>query len=150
MNSKIVHINQFRSTTEMIDLENKIEYYKELMENYERIINSDGNNMLAGMHNIFGKHTPEVKVKFLSFINQPNIKNWNNIRNYLIDSTTTAWQLWTRYDINAQRSGSASSYPEPDKFIEYFKDHKFTRINAIKEIIKETELALLAKKTIDN
>ena len=151
MTAQIIQLKKFKKVDEEYhNLFDKLNYYKESLDKYEKSIKSDGDNILAGMSNIFGSHNKETKNKFLSFLNNPSPETWSNIRNYLIDSTTTSWQLWTRFDKNAPRGliGSDSLlHPTKDDFIDFFNKHKKQRIESFKNIISEIEIELKKYKT---
>lgn len=146
MTAQIIQLKKFKKIDEdYYNLIDKLNYYKEALYNYETAITVDGDNILAGMSNIFGKHNKDTKTKFLSFLNNPSPETWSNIRNYLIDSTTTAWQLWTRFDTEAPRCliGSAAFlHPTKNDFIDFFNKHKKQRIESFKNIILDVELEL--------
>lgn len=104
-----------------------IHYYTKVEEIYEAE-DENGNSLLGGMSNMFGNHSKEVRHLFLSFCNKPCSETWQNIRNYLIDSSTTSWQLWIKFDPNAPRCldtpKKEAMFPSVDNFIFYYKEHK--------------------------
>lgn len=107
-------------------------YFDESIKTMEAALHSDERGVIAGMHNVFGGFRPEIKTKFLSFMNKPSFESWWAIHDHLIDLSTTAWQLWLKYDSNAPKSypkeSTAGLYPNPDDFIRYYAQHKSERI----------------------
>jgi hypothetical protein len=148
MSAQILQFRKLKPIDEEYhNLIEKLEYYNDCLISYETVISQDGDNLLAGMSNIFGKHQKDTKNKFLSFINNPCPETWKNIRNYLIDSTTTSWQLWARFDSNApnciMNEADSFIHPTGENFIIFFNKHKEQRLYSLKKIILdvETEIA---------
>lgn len=111
-------------------------YFDGAVKMMEASLHSNDRGIIAGMHNIFGGFKPEIKHKFLSFINQPSFESWLAIRDHLIDLSTTSWQLWLKYDHNAPMTYSTKEtngmYPNPDDFIQYYTQHRFARIDMLR------------------
>jgi len=107
-------------------------YFDGAVKMMEAALNSNERGIIAGMHNLFGGFRPEIKTKFLSFMNKPSFASWLAIRDHLIDLSTTSWQLWLKYDSNAPMTYSTKEteglYPNPDDFIRYYARHKSERI----------------------
>lgn len=110
-------------------------YFNDAIQMLESSLSTDSRGIIAGMHNIFGGFRPEVKNKFLSFMNQPSFESWMAIRDYLIDLSTTSWQLWLKYDKTAPLSYSTKAtdgpFPQPDDFIRYYAQHKSSRLTML-------------------
>lgn len=132
------------------DLLDKLSYYNEMLDNYVESIVEHRLHILSGMHSIFGPHSKEKRELFLSFLNNPCIEIWSGIRNLLIDNTTTSWQLWIRHCSDAPlnlQGDNKYKFPTPEKFIQYFNQHKEDRIISLQSIIYETEEELKKYKT---
>lgn len=115
------------------DLIEKLDYYNVLLLNYNFLNEQHKNHILSGISSIFGEHSKRKRDFFLSFLNNPNLDNWNLIKKQLIDGTTTSLQLWIRH-----RNDEEEQFPTAENFLKYLKTHKEHRIKAIKDIIKET------------
>lgn len=116
-----------------------VECYRYFDDQYQSALEAfknDNKGVLAGMHNVFGEVSKAVKDVFLSFLNNPCPETWVAARSYLIDQTTTAWQLWIKYDVTAPRAGKQNikdeKYPDPDLFLQYYKQHKTDRLEKLK------------------
>lgn len=103
----------------------------------------NGNSLLGGMSNMWGNHNSSIRKLFLSFYNAPSAKTWDAIRCYLVDDSTTAWQLWIKFDPKAPKAlaneKQKSMFPDPEKFAEYFKEHRKNRRQMLVDKIKEYE-----------
>lgn len=112
------------------------QYFDDSIKTMETMFIEDSRGVIAGMHNMFGGFTPEVKTKFLSFLNQPSFVSWLTIHNYLIDLSTTSWQLWLKYDLSAPQTCNALAldgpFPNPDDFIRYYAQHRGTKLKFMK------------------
>lgn len=111
-------------------------YFNETIQTMESMLVTDSKGVIAGMHNVFGGFKPEIKNKFMSFLNKPSFESWLTIRDYLIDLSTTSWQLWVKYDSHAplsyDRDIKDGPYPQPDDFIRYYAQHKSDRLLFLK------------------
>lgn len=74
------------------------EYFDDSIKMMEAALMTDSRGIISGMHNVFGGFRSEIKNKFLSFMNKPSFASWLAIRDYLVDLSTTSWQLWLKYD----------------------------------------------------
>lgn len=112
------------------------EYFDESIKTMESMFIEDSRGVIAGMHNVFGGFRPEIKHKFLSFLNKPSFESWLTIRDYLIDLTTTSWQLWLKYDRTAPQSCDTNAvdgpFPNPDDFIRYYAQHRAIKLQFMK------------------
>lgn len=111
------------------------EYFDGSIQMMEAAVSTDSRGVIAGMHNIFGGFRPEIKNKFLSFMNKPSFASWLDIHNYLIDLSTTSWQLWLKYDSSAPQTCNTMAadgpFPKPDDFIRYYAQHKSERLDML-------------------
>lgn len=107
-------------------------YFNDAILSLEKALVSDGRGVIAGMHNLFGGFRPEIKDKFLSFLNKPSFDSWLGIRDYLVDLNTTSWKLWIKYDACAPRSypmnAKEGAFPKPEDFIRYYAQHRSERL----------------------
>lgn len=113
------------------------EYFDESIKTMESTFITDSRGVIAGMHNMFGGHRPEIKKAFLSFCNRPSAKTWQAIRSYLLDLSTTSWQLWIKYDPKAPRlldtKEKENLFPAPDDFLRYYAQHKQDRLIEVRQ-----------------
>lgn len=111
-------------------------YFDETIKSMESALLVDDRGIIAGMHNVFGGFSPDIKNRFLSFINQPSFDSWLMIRDYLIDLGTTSWQLWIKFDPAAPRSCgrdvTSGPFPKPDDFIRYYALHRSERLEMLR------------------
>lgn len=146
MTAQIIQLRKKKKDQQYYEEIQKYDYFNSLYSaQLEALQNSIG--IIGGMHNIFGEIKKDIKDKFLSFLNSPNSENWLEVRSYLIDPSTTAWQLWIKFDKNAPKSGKSDSFPSPEQFIYYLKEHQKERLLELKEkceksisIIKEYDV----------
>jgi hypothetical protein len=126
------------------------EYFDGSIQMMEASFSTDSRGVIAGMHNIFGGFRPEIKNKFLSFMNKPSFASWLAIRDYLIDLSTTSWQLWLKYDRSAPQTcntiAADGPFPKPDDFIRYYAQHKSERLDML---TKKRDEALAIMKTYE-
>lgn len=138
------HDEAFKAACEAYD------YFDGSIKMMENSFSTDSRGVIAGMHNIFGGFRPEIKNKFLSFMNKPSFASWLDIRDYLIDLSTTSWQLWLKYDETAPKSYVQNAvdgpFPEPTAFIHYYAQHKSERLEML---TKKRDQALGIIKTYD-
>lgn len=124
------------------------DYFDGAIKMMESSFSTDNRGIIAGMHNIFGGFRPEIKNKFLSFMNKPSFESWMAIRDYLIDLSTTSWQLWMKYDSAAPYSYGTNvtdgPFPKPDDFIRYYAQHKSERLVTLTQ--KRDEALLVINK----
>lgn len=110
-------------------------YFNDTLQMMESSFSADNRGVISGMHNVFGGFRPEIKTKFLSFMNKPSFASWLTIRDYLIDLNTTSWQLWLKYDKTAPQSCNTMAadgpFPQPDDFIRYYAQHKSSRLTLL-------------------
>lgn len=128
-----------------------VECYRYFDDQYQSALQSfekDSKGVLSGMHNIFGEVSKSVKNVFLSFLNNPCPETWVKARSYLIDGSTTAWQLWVKYDHAAPRHGERDvkdeRYPNPDSFLKYYQQHKTDRLESLDKH-RQAALAIMAE-----
>lgn len=126
------------------------EYFDGSIQMMEAALVSDSRGVIAGMHNVFGGFRPEIKNKFLSFMNKPSFASWLAIRDYLVDLSTTSWQLWLKYDLTAPQSYDTNAvdgpFPNPDDFIRYYSQHKSERLVML---MKKRDEALAVMQTYE-
>lgn len=140
MTAQIIQLKRKKKDQEYFETIQKYEYFNSLyIAQLDSMKNSNG--VIGSMHNIFGNIKKDIKDKFLSFFNAPDYEKWISIRSYLIDSSTTAWQLWIKFDKNAPVSGSSKIFPEPAEFIKYLNQHQQQRLQELK--LKCDELILI-------
>ncbi len=110
-------------------------YFNDTLQMMESSFSADNRGVISGMHNVFGGFRPEIKNKFLSFMNKPSFASWLAIHNYLIDLSTTSWQLWLKYDSSAPQTCNTMAadgpFPKPDDFIRYYAQHKSERLDML-------------------
>jgi hypothetical protein len=126
------------------------EYFDGSIQMMEAALVTDSRGIISGMHNVFGGFRPEIKNKFLSFMNKPSFSSWLAIRDYLVDLSTTSWQLWLKYDPHAPQTCSKievdGPFPKPDDFIRYYSQHKSERLAML---MKKRDEALAVMQTYE-
>lgn len=126
------------------------EYFDGSIQMMEAVLVIDSRGVIVGMHNVFGGFSPEIKTKFLSFMNKPSFASWLAIHNYLVDLSTTSWQLWLKYDPHAPQTCNTMAadgpFPKPDDFILYYSQHKSERLAML---MKKRDEALAVIQTYE-
>ena len=125
---------------EYLRLRDQLIYYYTKVEEIHEAESENGNSLLGGMSNMFGNHSKEVRHLFLSFHNNPCSETWQAIRSHMVDSSTTSWQLWIKFDLNAPRCLDTpkkhAMFPSADDFVSYYKEH---RKNTKSQLIEKVE-----------
>lgn len=128
---------------EYLRLRDQLIYFYEKLEEIHEAEDENGNSLLGGMSNMLGNHSKEVRHLFLSFHNNPCAETWQAIRNYMIDSSTTSWQLWIKFDLNAPRRldtpKKEAMFPSAENFVSYYKEHRKTIKSQLIEKVEELQ-----------
>ncbi len=120
--------------------EDILEKYSELIEklgrvnfNLEAISEaSQVKRIFSGSHNPYGSIPEQTYKKLLSFYNDPNQDNWNEIKDLRIFGRMSTIEIMsTFYNEYSSEDYNLTNYPSADTFLSCFEEYKSKTINIL-------------------